>query len=166
VICEAGRVSSTPTPPEDADPPYAGMPPSVRVAVIVMSVLAGLLLLYSGLIWVNRQRVIDAVVEDGGLAREDGLRFILVQLSPLAVLGLVLAVSALFLARRRPWARWLALAAVVLMALLTLSSVLLGAAVTILTLLFAVLSMASIASLMARTTTAWLPRRGERPTVA
>ncbi len=155
-------MSSTPPPSEDAAPSRTGMPPSVRVAVIVMSVLAGLLLLYSALIWANRRRVIDAVVEDGSIAREDGLQFILVQLSPLVVLGLVLAVSAFFLARRRTWARWLGLTAVVLLALLTLASVVLGAAVTVLTLLLAVLSVASIASLVARTTGAWLPGRRTR----
>jgi hypothetical protein len=133
------------------------MPPSVRVAVIVMSVLAGLLLFYSGLLWVGRQGVIDRLVEDGSIDREDGLRFMLIQLSPYVVLGLLLAASALFLARRQAWARWMGLTAVVIIALLTLASVLLGGIVTILTLLLAVLSMAAITSLLARTTKAWVP---------
>jgi hypothetical protein len=133
------------------------MPTSVRVAVIVMSVLAGLLLIYSGLLWVGRQGVIDRLVEDGSIAREDGLRFMLIQLSPYVVLGLLLAASALFLARRQAWARWMGLTAVVIIALLTLASVLLGGIVSILTLLLAVLSMAAITSLLARTTKAWVP---------
>jgi len=133
------------------------MPPSVRVAVITMSVLAGLLLLYSGLIWFGRQGVIDRLVEDGSIAREDGLRFILIQLSPFVVLGLLLGASAWFLARRQAWARWMGLTAVVIIALLTLISVLLGGIVSILTLLMAVLSMAAISSLLARTTKAWVP---------
>jgi hypothetical protein len=134
------------------------MPPSVRVAVITMSVLAGLLLLYSGLIWFGRQAVIDRLVEDGSIAREDGLRFILIQLSPFVVLGLLLGASAWFLARRQAWARWMGLTAVVIIALLTLISVLLGGIVSILTLLMAVLSMAAISSLLARTTKTWVPR--------
>jgi hypothetical protein len=134
------------------------MPPSVRVAVITMSVLAGLLLLYSGLIWFGRQAVIDRLVEDGSIAREDGLRFILIQLSPFVVLGLLLGASAYFLARRQAWARWMGLTAVVIIALLTLISVLLGGIVSILTLLMAVLSMAAISSLLARTTKTWVPR--------
>ena len=134
------------------------MPPSVRVAVITMSVLAGLLLLYSGLIWFGRQAVIDRLVEDGSIAREDGLRFILIQLSPFVVLGLLLAASAYFLARRQAWARWMGLTAVVIIVLLTLMSVLLGGIVSILTLLLAVLSMAAISSLLARTTKTWVPR--------
>jgi hypothetical protein len=134
------------------------MPPSVRLAVIVMSLLAGLLLLYSGLLWVGRQGVIDRLVEDGAIEREDGLRFMVTQLAPYVVLGLLLAASALFLARRRTWARWMGLTAVVIIGLLTLSSVLLGGIVSVLTLLLAVLSMAGISSLMARTTKAWLPR--------
>src|SRR5215218_2852359 len=122
------------------------MPPSVRVAVIVMSVLAGLLLIYSVLLWVGRQGVIDRLVEDGAIDREDGLRFMLIQLSPYVVLGLLLAASALFLARRQAWARWMGLTVVVIIALLTLASVLLGGIVSILTLLLAVLSMAAITS--------------------
>ena len=134
------------------------MPPSVRVAVITMSVLAGLLLLYSGLIWFGRQGVIDRLVEDGSIAREDGLRFILIQLSPFVVLGLLLGASAYFLARRQAWARWMGLTAVVIIALLTLISVLLGGIVSILTLLMALLSMTAISSLLARTTKTWVPR--------
>ena len=62
-------MSSTPMPPEEplqdvapTTPPTA-MPASVRVAVIVMSVLAGLLLLYAALTWVNRDQVIDRLIE-------------------------------------------------------------------------------------------------------
>jgi hypothetical protein len=134
------------------------MPTSVRVAVIVMAALAVLLLLYSGLLWVGRQGVIDRLVEEGSIEPEDGLRFMVTQLSPFVVLGLLLAASAFFLARRRAWARWMGLTAVVIIALLTLASVLLGGIVSVLTLLLAVLSMAGISSLLARTTKAWVPR--------
>lgn len=149
-------MSSASQPPGDA-PPAPAMPPSVRVAVIVMSVLGGLLLLYSVLIWIGRQGVIDRLVEDGSIAREDGLQFIVGQLAPYVVLGLLLAASAFFLARRQAWARWMGLTAAVIIALLTLASVLLGGIVSILTLLLAVLSMAAISSLLARTTKRWLP---------
>jgi hypothetical protein len=133
------------------------MPPSVRVAVIVMSVLAGLLLLYVGLLWIGRQGVIDRLVEDGAIAREDGVGYMVSQLTPFTVLGVLLAVSAFFLSRRRTWARWMGLTAVVIIGLLTLASVLMGGVVSVLTLLLAVLSMAGISSLLARTTKAWLP---------
>jgi hypothetical protein len=133
------------------------MPTSVRVAVIVMAVLAGLLLLYVGLLWIGREGVIDRLVEDGAIEREDGVRYMVSQLTPFAVLGVLLAVSAVFLARRRTWARWMGLTAVVIIGLLTLASVLMGGIVSILTLLLAVLSMAGISSLLARTTKAWLP---------
>jgi hypothetical protein len=153
-------VSSASQPPADA-PAAPPMPPSVRVAVIVMSLLAFLLLLYTALLWIGREGVIDRLVEEGSIAREDGVRFMVTQLSPFVVLGLLLAVSAWFLARRRTWARWMGLTAVVIIGLLTIASVLMGGIVSILTLLLAVLSMAGISSLLARTTKAWLPpRRG------
>jgi hypothetical protein len=143
------------------------MPTAVRVAVIVMSVLAGLLLLYSGVIWLNREQVIDYLVEDGSITRADALRFLLVQLTPFVVLGLLLAASAWYLLRRQAWARWVGLAAVVIIFLLTLRSVIVGGAATILTVLLAVLSMAAITSLLSRTTAAWVPRlRGGDPSAS
>lgn len=144
--------------PSEVAPPAPSMPPSVRVAVIVMSVLGGLLLLYSVLIWIGREGVIDRLVEDGAIEREDGTSFIVGQLAPYIVLGLLLAASAFFLARRQTWARWMGLTAAIIIALMTLVSVLVGGIVSVLTLLLAVLSMASISSLLARPTKAWLPR--------
>ena len=144
--------------PSEVAPSAPPMPVSVRVAVIVMSVLGGLLLLYSVLIWIGREGVIDRLVEDGAIAREDGTSFIVGQLAPYIVLGLLLVVSAFFLARRQTWARWMGLTAAIIIALMTLVSVLVGGIVSLLTLLLAVLSMATISSLFARPTKAWLPR--------
>lgn len=149
-------MSSTSQPSEVA-PSAPPMPVSVRVAVIVMSLLGGLLLLYSVLIWIGREGVIDRLVEDGAIEREDGTSFIVGQLAPYIVLGLLLVVSAFFLARRQTWARWMGLTAAIIIALMTLVSVLVGGIVSLLTLLLAVLSMATISSLFARTTKAWLP---------
>ncbi len=150
-------MSSSPAPSDDARSATA-MPTAARVAVITMSALAALLLLYSALIWFRRDRIIDDLVQDGSIAREDGTRFLITQLSPFVVLGLLLAASAGFLARRQPWARWLGLAGTVVIALLTLVSVFIGGALSILSLLLAVLSMAAISSLLSRTTKVWLSR--------
>ena len=124
-------MSSTPMPPEEplhdgpaATTPPATMPTSVRVAVVVMSVLAGLLLLYAALTWFNRDQVIDRLIEAGGLSKGQAQQVVLTSVIPFGVLGLVLASPAWFLARRQPWARWVGLAAVIVLALLTLASVL------------------------------------------
>jgi hypothetical protein len=154
-------VSSTSTPPADARP-GTPKPTSVRVAVIVMSVIAGVLLLYSVATWLGRRNVIDQLVAADIIAREDGMRFIVTQLIPFVALGLMLAASAWFLSRRRAWARWLGLASTVLLGLLTLLSIVAGV-LSILTLLLLILSIAAITSLAARTTRAWVPRlRGTR----
>jgi hypothetical protein len=150
-------VSSTPTPSEDAEP-APRMPTSVRVAVIVMSLLAGLLLLYAGLTWFNREQVIDTLVRSGGLSRSDAGRVVLTSVIPFAVIGLVLAASAWSLPRRQPWARWTGLAAVVLLGLLTLLSTLASGGATVLSLLLIVLCVAGVSSLLSRTTAAWVPR--------
>jgi hypothetical protein len=137
------------------------MPPSVRVSIIVLSVLAGMLLLYSGLTWFGREAIIDRLVEDGSIARADGMRFIVIQLVPFAVLGLLLAASAWFVPRRRPWARWLGVAAGSVLTLLTLISILFGGVVSVLSLLLLVLSIAAVTSLLSRHTTTWVTERRE-----
>jgi hypothetical protein len=182
VIWEADVVSSTAQPPEqtpseqtpsehapaeltarDDGPPRGPRPTSVRVAVIVMSLLAGLLLVYVVTTWMARDNVIDQLVEDGSIARADGPRLLASQLIPFLVLGLILGASAWFLPRRQAWARWLGLAAVVVVGLLSLLSILLSGAISVLALLLLVLSIAAITSLAARTTGAWVPRlRGNR----
>lgn len=150
-------MSSTPAPSEDT-PPAARMPTAVRVAVIVMSVLAGLLLLNAALTWFGREAIADRLVEVGDISRAEAERFLVTWLIPYLVLGLALAVSAFFLPQRQPWARWLGLAATVVICLLTLFSVLAGGSASALSLLLLVLSIAGITSLMSRTTTAWVPR--------
>lgn len=123
-----------------------------------MALLAVLLLLISGVTWFGRAGIADAVVRAGGhVTRADAERQLVVWLLPYLVIGLVLAVSAVFLARRQPWARWTGLAATCLLALLMLVSILSGAftATVLLTLMLAV---AAITSLLARPTSAWVPR--------
>jgi hypothetical protein len=134
------------------------MPTSVRVAVIVMSVLAGLLLLYAGLTWVNRAQVIHTLVESGDLSEGDARRVVLTSVIPFAALGLILAAAAWSLPRRQPWARWVGLAAVVLLGLLTLLSVLASGGASVLSLLLIILCLAAVSSLLSRTTGAWVPR--------
>jgi hypothetical protein len=135
------------------------MPASVRVAVILMSVIAGLPLLNAGLTLYAREGVADALVEGGSdISRADAERFVLLWAIPYLVLGLVLAASAWFLPRRQPWARWTGLAGSLLLALLTLFGIVAAGGVTVASLLLLVLSIAAVTSLLARTTGSWVPR--------
>jgi hypothetical protein len=150
-------------PPDDplqdgATTPPATMPSSVRVAVIVMSVLAGLLLLYAALTWINRDQVIGRLVDAGGLTRGQAQQVVLTSVIPFGVLGLTLAASAWFLPRRQAWARWVGLTAVIVLALLTLVSVLASGGASILSLLLLVLCLAAVSCLLSRNTAAWVPR--------
>ena len=157
-------MSSTPMPPEEplqdgpaATTPPTAMPTSVRVAVIVMSVLAGLLLLYAILTWVNHDQLVDRLI-DAGLTEGQAQKAVLTSVIPFGVLGLILAASAWFLPQRQPWARWVGLGAVVVLALLTLVSVLASGAASVLSLLLLVLCLAAVSCLLSRNTSAWVPR--------
>jgi hypothetical protein len=135
------------------------MPTSVRIAAITMGVLAALLLVNAGLLWYGFDVTVDRIVEEGnGITEADARRFVLLALIPYLVIGLILALSAWFLPRRQPWARWLGLAASFVLALLTLASVVAAGGITVSSLLLFVLSVAAVTSLVARTTGTWVPR--------
>jgi glucan phosphoethanolaminetransferase (alkaline phosphatase superfamily) len=134
------------------------MPTSVRVAVVAMAVLAALLLSNAALLWYSYDDAVDRIVrevEDTTTAEAE--RFVTLSLVPYLVIGVILALSALFLPRRQPWARWIGLAAAALLTLLTLFSVLATGGVSAASLLLLVLSVATVTSLVARPTKEWVP---------
>jgi hypothetical protein len=140
------------------------MPPSVRVAVIVMGILAALLLTNAALLWYGYDAAVDRLVREGAdVSRAEASQFVIMSLVPYLAIGLVLALAAWFLPRRQPWARWLGLAASGLLALLALMSALSLGGVTISLLLLLVLSVAAVTSLLARTTGAWVPKLRTSP---
>jgi uncharacterized membrane protein (DUF2068 family) len=133
------------------------MPTSVRVAIIAMSVLAGLLLLITALnLYVLEERV-GRVVADQSMTRADAERAVLLLLAPYLVFGLIFALASWFLSRRKPWARWMGLAASAMVATFMVFSAFTAGGVTVFSLLLFVLSLAAVTSLAARTTTAWIP---------
>jgi hypothetical protein len=134
------------------------MPPSVRVATIVMAVLAALLLLNGAILWYGYDAAVDRIVREGdGISRSEASQFVTMSLVPYVVIGLLLALAAWFLPRRQAWARWTGLAAAGVLAILTLLTTLAAGGVTIGSLLVLVLSVAAVSSLLARTTGAWVP---------
>lgn len=134
------------------------MPTSVRVAVVVMAVLAPLLLLTAALLWVGYDAAVAGVMASGGdVTRGAAGQFVVRSLVANLVLGVLLALAAWFLPRRQPWARWVGLTAVVVLGLLTVFQVLSAGGVTVISLLLLVLTIAAITSLLARPTAAWAP---------
>lgn len=157
-ICHAEWVP-TDQPPAEGTQPRPSMPPSVRVAVIVMGVLAALLLTNAALLWYGYDAAVDRLVREGeDISRSEASQFVIMSLVPYLMIGLVLALAAWFLPRRQPWARWMGLAASALLALLSLMSALTIGGLTISLLLVLVLSVAAVTSLLARTTGAWVPK--------
>ena len=134
------------------------MPASVRVAVIVMSILAGLLLLVTAVSLYSIEAMSSAIAETQGIDVSEAQRGYLLLIAPYLVIGLVFALCAWFVPRRQPWARWLGLTAAAMLGMLHLISAVMGAGVTFLSLLLFVLALATITSLAARPTSAWMPR--------
>jgi hypothetical protein len=134
------------------------MPPSVRVAVGVMAALALLLLANAALLGFGFDVAVDRIVEEtDDVTRDEAEQFVLLSLVPYLILGLVLVLAAVFVPRRRGWARWAGVSASGLLAALTLVSVLAAGGISVASLLLLVLSVAAVASLMARTTRDWMP---------
>jgi hypothetical protein len=135
-------VPAAPPPPENTagtESTDRPRPTSVRVATILLAVLALLLLLNATLSWFAREALVDSIVEaNPDVGRDEAERFLLLSVLPYGVIGLVAAVSAWSLPRRRAWARWTGLGATALLGL--------------------VLCVAAVTSLLARSTSAWFPR--------
>ena len=139
------------------------MPPSVRVAVGLLALLAVLLLLNAGLTWFGRATVVDRIVAaQPTTSPSDAERVVVLGLIPYLVIGVLAAVAAVGLLQRRAWARWIGLAASVPLGLLTVWSMVAVGGATVVSLLVFVLSVAAVSSLLARPTANWLPARAHR----
>lgn len=134
------------------------MPTSARVAVGLMGTLAALLLLYSAITWLGRDGLAAAVGRARpDLSADEAARYVLVSALPYLILGVMLAVSAAFLPRRRPWARWIGVGSAFLLAGMMLLSMVSIGGMTPISLFVLVLAVATVSSLIARTTVAWVP---------
>jgi hypothetical protein len=140
------------------------MPTSVRVAVILLSLLAVLLLLNAALTWFGREVITDQLVEaQPDVSRTNALQSVILFMIAYLGIGVLTALAAVFLPRRHAWARWIGLSTTVLLGLLALLSALASGGVSALSLLILVLSLGAITSLLARSTAEWIPKLG-RPT--
>ncbi|SOC51596.1 hypothetical protein SAMN05660748_3781 [Blastococcus aggregatus] len=138
--------------------PAPVMPPSVRVAVGVMAVLALLLLASGVLLLFGLDVVVDRITDETDATEDEARRFVIfLSLVPSLVLGAALALAAVFVPRQRGWARWVGAAASGVLVVITIISAVIGGAVSVTSLLLLVLSVAAVTSLMARTTRAWMP---------
>ncbi|RZU33480.1 hypothetical protein [Blastococcus saxobsidens] len=130
-------------------------PPSVRVAIALLSTLAVLLLLYVTVTWLGRDGLIEALT-DSGLTRDEAERFLVINTSAPLVMGLLFGVSAWGVAKRHSWGRWVGVVAAVVLAGLVSTTMLTAGGITVVSLLLFVLAVATAASLLSRTTREWL----------
>src|SRR5688500_5369322 len=94
-------------PPASPAPDRPGMPPSARVSVVLLAVVAALLLTSALLTWGGREGVVEQYLRSQPDAtRADADRLVLVNVVQGLLLGALAAVSAWALSRRHAWGRW------------------------------------------------------------
>jgi cell division protein FtsW (lipid II flippase) len=131
------------------------VPTPVRVAVVVLALLAVLLLVGAALNAIGWEVVLDRF-EEQGQDRATAARTLLLFTSAYAVIGVGALLAAVFLPRRRSWARAVGLLVTSLLLVLTLVPALLTGGVAPTSLLVLVLATAGLTSLLARPTREWL----------
>ena len=131
------------------------MPTSARVAIALLALLGVLLLSIAALIWVQQEQYIDSLVAAGANRASAG-QTALLWLVAYAVIGLSALLAALFLPRRRRWARQVGLLVTSLLVAITVLAALLTGAITPNSLLVLVAGVAGFASLYSRQTKDWL----------
>ncbi|MGY1844968.1 hypothetical protein [Modestobacter sp. SYSU DS0875] len=133
------------------------MPASVKVAIGLLAALSVLLLLSGVVTWAVRDTIVDGFLDaQPDLARSEVEQFVLIGLARDVLVGLLCGAAALFLSRRRPWARWVGLLGVLFLGALTLVSMVTAGGLSPFALLLVVLCAAAATSLLVRTTTDWL----------
>jgi uncharacterized membrane protein len=140
--------------PANASVPQQPMPTPTRVAGIALGILAALLLVNASLTLLGREAAVDQYVE-AGIERELAEQSVLISIVAFTVIGLGCLLAAVFLLRRRSWARPVGIVVTALLVLLALLSVLAGG-LSAATLLVLVAAVAALTSLLNRQTKVWL----------
>ena len=135
------------------------MPTATRVAVILLALLAVLLLANAVLTWLAQETIIDQVVA-AGADRDAAARSVLLFMLAYAVIGVAGLLAAVFLPKRRRWARQIGLLTTSLLVVMTLFSVVTGGVISPIGLLVLVAAIAGFSSLLSRQTKDWM--RGVR----
>jgi hypothetical protein len=134
------------------------MPTATRVAVILLALLAVLLLANAVLTWLAQETIIDQIVETG-VERDAAAQSVLLFMIAYAVIGLTGLMSAVFLPKRRRWARQTGLLTTSILILMTFISVVTGGGISPIGLLVLVAAVAGLTSLLSRQTKDWLQGR-------
>jgi hypothetical protein len=137
------------------------MPTPTRVAVILLALLGVLLLANAVLTWLAQETVVDQIVATG-VDRDAAAQSVLLFMIAYAIVGVTSLLAAIFLPRRRAWARQLGVLTTSLLVVMTLISVATGGGISPIGLLVLVASIAGLTSTLSRQTRDWV--RGVVPT--
>jgi hypothetical protein len=151
-------VADTPTPPADDAPKTLRTPTSVRIAVLAMWIMAGLLLADVALNVGSMGAAVDQAATVNHVPQAQAQTGILLGVLPVAVLGLMLGVSAWGLARRHAWARWTGLGATLMIFALLALTLLAAGRLGLVSLLMLLLAITASITLLSRSTAEWIPR--------
>jgi uncharacterized membrane protein len=131
------------------------MPTPTKVAVILLALLGVLLLANAVLTWAGQEVIIDQIVETG-VDRDAAAQSVLLFMIAYAIIGVSSLLAAIFLPRRRTWARQVGVLTTSLLVALTLFSVVTGGAISPIGLLVLIAAIAGLTSLVSRQTKDWV----------
>lgn len=131
------------------------MPTPTRVAVVLLALLGVLLLANAALNWVAQEVILDRFAAQGQ-DREAAAQSLLLYTIAYAVIGLSALLAAVFLPRRRPWARQVGLLVTALLVVMTVLSAFLTGGIAPTSLLVLVAGLAGCTSLLSRPTRDWV----------
>ena len=135
--------------------PVVKMPTPTRVAVILLALLAVLLLATAILTWLTQEAQIDASV-NAGIDRDTAAQVVLLYLIAFVVIGVSALLAAVFLPRRRAWARQVGILVTSLLVVMSLVGAVSVGGISPVGLLVLVASIAALTSLFSRQTKDWV----------
>lgn len=141
--------------PEPAPATRPPMPTPARVAVILLALMGVLLLASAALNWVGQEIILDRF-EEQGQDREAAAQSLLLFTLAYTVIGVSALLAAIFVPRRRAWARQVGLLVTSLLVVMTLLSAVLTGGIAPTSLLVLVAGIAGFTSLFSRQTKEWL----------
>lgn len=135
----------------------AAMPTPVRVATILLGVIAALLLVNAALTLFGKEAILDQLLDAGSeLSRAELNQQLVVNIGRDAALGVLNVLAVVLMLRRRPLGRWLGIICAALLLGLSIVTIVGVGGLPIYTMLLVVLTVAIIGSLFTRTAVDWL----------
>jgi len=131
------------------------LPTPTRVAVILLALLGVLLLANAVLTWLAQETIVDQIIATG-VDPDAAAQSVLLFMIAYAVIGVTSLLAAIFLPKRRGWARQLGVMTTSLLVVMTLISVVTGGGISPIGLFVLVAAVAGLTSTLSRQTRDWV----------